>query len=207
MNIMDNIFRYDIVNMLIKRYGFKNYLEIGVAYGDMFNNIECENKTSVDPEQHGYTTYQMTSDEFFEQLDENEKFDIIFIDGLHTYEQCYKDIENAAKHLSDNGFILCHDMNPTVEFYARPYEVYSAETEVSWWTGDVYKSFIKFRQNHLDYSCCLLYNCDWGIGVIKRGIGQYVYCNIDTMTFDEFTHNKNYLMNCIKVEDFIKTFC
>lgn len=200
---MEELFRYDIVNMLIRKNNYKKYLEIGVWYGEMFVEIECENKVSVDPDQYGYTTHQMTSDEFFDSIDKDEKFDIIFIDGLHEYKQCYKDIENAINHLSDNGIILCHDMNPTEEWHTGP----TAAFEGAPWTGNVYKSFIKFRQNHLDCSCCLLYDCDWGIGVIKKGIGQYVCCNVDTMTFDEFSYNKNYLMNCIRVEDFVKAFC
>lgn len=199
------LFRYDIINMLIKKYGYKKYLEIGVFMGETFNKIECENKTSVDPNQYGYTTHQMNSDTFFNIIDENEKFDIVFIDGFHEYEQCYRDMENAIKHISENGIILCHDMNPYNKWLTRSYEEFLKDP--GFWTGDVYKSFIKFRQKHLDYSCCLLHDCDWGIGVIKKGIGQYVHCNIDTMTFEEFSCNKNYLMNCIEINDFIKVFC
>ena len=48
----------------------------------------------------------MTSDKFFK---DNEKFDIIFIDGLHTFEQTIKDIDNSIKFLRDKGVILIHD--------------------------------------------------------------------------------------------------
>lgn len=198
-----DVYKKDIINKLIKKYNFKSYLEIGVFYGETFNAVECEIKTSVDPKQYGSTTHQMTSDEFFKQINKTEKFDVIFIDGLHTYEQCYKDIENATKHLSDNGFILCHDMNPIEEWWAGDSPLF----EGAGWTGNVYKSFIKFRQTHLDYSCCLLFDCDLGIGIIRKGIGQQIQCNVDTLTFNEFSYNKNYLMNCISTDDFIKTFC
>lgn len=57
--------RYDILNMLIKKYDFKKYLEVGVEYGQTFSRIECDFKISVDPLQNGYTTYQMYSDDFF----------------------------------------------------------------------------------------------------------------------------------------------
>ena len=56
----------------------------------------------------------MTSDEFFEQ--NKEKFDIVFIDGLHHSEQVYKDILNSLNILNEDGTIICHDMNPTEEF-------------------------------------------------------------------------------------------
>ena len=47
----------------------------------------------------------MTSDEFFEKYPE-EKFDVIFIDGLHHYDQCQKDTINALKKLNESGIIL-----------------------------------------------------------------------------------------------------
>lgn len=198
-----DIYRYDIINFLIQKYNFKSYLEIGVAYGETFSKINCENKISVDPEDHGYTICKMTSDEFFELLNPNKKFDVIFIDGLHTSEQCYKDIENAIKHLSKNGFILCHDMNPPTEHIARRLDIWDGY----WWTGDVYKAFIEFRKNYDNYKSYLLEDCDWGIGVITKGKSELIKCDLDNLAFNKFVENKNYLMNCISTDDFIKTFC
>lgn len=195
-------FRYDILNLLIKKNNFKKYLEIGVATGDTFKNIECETKISVDPQQLGYTTYQMTSDEFFSKLDDSEKFDLIFIDGLHECFQCLRDLEHAILHLNENGYIVCHDMNPPNKWIARR----NPEGDGAW-CGDVYKSFITFRTIHLDYSCCLLYDCDWGLGIIKKGIGQKIKCDVANLNYEEFSNNKNYLMNCIDTESFVTTFC
>lgn len=202
----NDIYRYDIVNALIEKYNFTKYLEIGVNNGDMFTKINCSHKVSVDPEQYGYTTHQMTSDDFFNDLDENEKFDIIFVDGLHVADQCYRDIENSIKHLSDGGFIICHDMNPPSEWYARSLKEYEADH--NWWNGDVYKAFVKFRQNYQNYSSCVLYDCDWGLGVITKGIGQNIMkVDIDNMSFKEWEQNKNVLMNCMDTNTFIQNFC
>ena len=49
----------------------------------------------------------MTSDIFFKNNE--DKFDIIFLDGLHTYEQTIKDINNAIQSIEDDGVILVHD--------------------------------------------------------------------------------------------------
>lgn len=38
-----------------------------------------------------------------------EKFDLIFIDGAHTYEYVKKDTENALKLIKDCGYIVWHD--------------------------------------------------------------------------------------------------
>ena len=99
------IFRYDIINMLIQRYGFTKYLEIGVEYGTNFDKINIANKESVDIVDLGKTTHCMSSNDFFNNTQPDTKWDIIFIDGMHQYEQCYLDIVNASRHLEDNGFI------------------------------------------------------------------------------------------------------
>ena len=52
----------------------------------------------------------MTSDEFFKKNRQN--FDIIFLDGLHTYEQTIKDIDNGLRFLNTSGVILVHDCLP-----------------------------------------------------------------------------------------------
>lgn len=92
--------RSDIINFLIKKNNFKTYLEIGLDNPDVnFNKINCSVKHSVDPffeSDHTefdiksyefeyamkFLTFRMTSDEFFETS--SMKYDIIFIDGLHT---------------------------------------------------------------------------------------------------------------------------
>ena len=38
-------------------------------------------------------------------------YDIIFIDGLHTYEQVTKEIEHFIPMLNFNGYIIFHDTN------------------------------------------------------------------------------------------------
>lgn len=197
-----NIKRYDLINKLIKRFNYKSYLEIGVKDGENFDKINCENKTSVDPEQLGYTTYQMTSDDYFAQLSEDIKFDIIFIDGMHLWEYCYRDINNALKHLSPNGIILCHDMNPLYEMN----NTRNCMCSGGLWNGDVWKAFVKIRSERSDIYTCMIEDCDFGIGVIA--FGQQEVINLDTpidrLTYkNDFTKNKPYLMNTVKIEDFI----
>jgi len=53
------------------------------------------------------TQIRKTSDEAFETL--STKFDVIYIDGLHTYEQVIKDITNYKKLLKPSGFMSGHD--------------------------------------------------------------------------------------------------
>ena len=77
--------RTDIINKLIQTNNYENYLEVGLDDGINFNNIKIKNKVSVDPAEGIYSkslpTHKMTSDEFFNK--NKNKFDIVFIDGLH----------------------------------------------------------------------------------------------------------------------------
>ena len=45
-------------------------------------------------------------------LKNHSYFDIIFLDGLHNYEQTIKDINNALKFLNEKGAIIVHDCLP-----------------------------------------------------------------------------------------------
>lgn len=40
--------RTQLINFLISKYNFKSYLELGVADGQNFINVNCQEKTGVD---------------------------------------------------------------------------------------------------------------------------------------------------------------
>ena len=98
--------RFDIINNLIKEKGYKSHLEIGVQNGVCFENIVCEKKIGVDPRANVPVDYKMTSEAFFAQ--NKERFDCIFIDGLHTFEQSLKDFYNAWEVLNIGGAVVFH---------------------------------------------------------------------------------------------------
>lgn len=68
--------------------------------------VAAEIKHGVDPNVD--TTYRMTSDEFFKNYIK-QKYDIVFVDGLHLHEQVYRDIINSLNNLNENGVIVVHD--------------------------------------------------------------------------------------------------
>jgi len=110
---------YNLINFLIKECNFKSYLEIGVRGFKTFDMIDCNKKVCVDPQPHGerngigVKTIIKTSDQYFKELKQsNEKFDLIFIDGDHSFSQVKKDLEYALKHITARGLIVMHDMDP-----------------------------------------------------------------------------------------------
>ena len=101
--------RTQIIQKIINHQKYKSYLEIGCDNDENFSKIIIDNKTGIDPLKGG--TLRMTSDIFFKK--NNKNFDLIFLDGLHTYEQTIKDIDNSLRYLNINGVILIHDCIPT----------------------------------------------------------------------------------------------
>jgi predicted O-methyltransferase YrrM len=137
--------RTEILNKLIQKNKFRSYLEIGVNTpnqpGYNWVGVSCETKHGVDPNVN--TTYCMTSDEFFSNHI-SQKYDIVFVDGLHLFEQAYRDIENSLSNLNENGIIVVHDCNPTSEITQRRERVSDA------WHGDVWKAILKLRLEKKD---------------------------------------------------------
>ena len=164
------MYRFDLINQLIKDKSFDRYLEIGVCHPEMcFNKINCKHKDSVDP---GYENelnpvkYKLTSDEFFNQLPKTHpKYDVIFIDGLHLSWQVKKDIENSLKYLNDDGYIVLHDCNPPTLLHAR--ENYVIDDKLSEWNGTVWKALYWVRTHKKDLYSCVL-DTDWGLGIIRK---------------------------------------
>lgn len=166
--------RTDIINKLIKDNGYKSYLEIGVPDPRRnYYKIDCERKECVDPliddplEQYDlidtskWLTYRMTSDEMFESMPEDKKFDIIFIDGLHHEDQVDRDLFNSFKHLNENGCIVVHDCLPQEEVH----QLEKRETGI--WNGTVWKSIPKLGQYGIRY---VVVDADFGVGIVKYGV-------------------------------------
>ena len=196
--------RSEIINILIRANNYKSYLEIGIGDGENYKYINCENKTNVDPCFDDYdhqnlslVENRMTSNEFFQN--NSQKFDIIFIDGLHEYTQVYRDIKNSLAALNENGAIVCHDMLPPTEWHQRPQSEYSKGQE---WNGDSWKAIARLRIEEEDLDIYTV-NTDWGVGVIKKGFNFKHDVSLEVGTsYDYYNKNKDILMNVISPDVF-----
>jgi len=186
--------RTEIIQLLVTKIDAKSYLEIGMGAGLNFKAIDCERKISVDPTPTTEVTFKLTSDDFFSQ--NNETFDIIFIDGLHWSEQVYKDINNSLSILKNGGYIICHDMNPELEFIQR-YPQPKKECE---WTGDCWKAWVKIRTERDDLKM-LVVDTDYGCGVISKGKQDKLVIDSD-LTWDYLNNNRIELLNLISIKEF-----
>ena len=147
-NIFSN--RVDIINNIIKGNPmfFKNYLEIGIEYGQTFKHVDIKNKIGIDPDSKyiDENVILKTSDDFFDKYINNitHNFDIIFIDGMHHSDYVFRDFKNSISVLNDNGIILLDDILPNNhdEQLKIPKNHYYENNILKYgesWTGDVWK--------------------------------------------------------------------
>lgn len=194
------MYRYEIINHLIKKNDYTSYLEIGIMNGDCFNKVECISKVAVDPDVRSRCNSNLihvTSDEFFKNNDRS--FDIIFIDGLHMEEQVSKDLYNSFNFLSDNGTIVIHDCNPYNEKMQKVDDNYDTWTS-DMWTGDVWKAWVKFRKNGFKQ---FVINTDFGVGILtKERTKAYNYAG--ELSYSALESNRKEWLNLISIEDFLQ---
>ena len=196
-NFPQDYFRWDMIEYLIKKNNYKKYLEIGCDQNQLFSRINIQNKVGVDPASGG--NVRETSDNFFEK--NNDMFDIIFIDGLHIYEQVKKDILNSIKYLNDEGVILIHDCLPD-SMAKQAVPRYKMQ-----WNGDVWKAIVDLRRNtELEIFTCEI---DQGIGIIKKNKNTSILKidkPIEKLKFKDYYENYKNYMRIISLDEFKKKF-
>ena len=192
--------RINIIQKIIDKQKYSNYLEIGCDNDENFSKVIIKNKIGVDPLKGG--TLRMTSDEFFRE--NKKKFDLIFLDGLHTYEQTIKDIDNSLKFINTNGVILIHDCLPKKIWNQIVPRIYGH------WNGDVWKAIVHSRTyDHADTYTCI---ADHGLGVVfKRKNSNPLILdlkNFKKSKFRDYYNNHNKYMNLVsheKLEEIFET--
>ena len=158
--------RHAFINKAISKFDDCKYLEIGVDNtNDVFNSIPLKknNKYGVDPFEGG--NLKSTSDDFFKNNSEI-KFDVIFIDGLHEYNQCKRDLFNSINQLNNNGIIFLHDLLPRSENETKLNKKGAQ-------MGDIWKIAVELQNSkNLEFK---IGNIDCGIGILKiRDNFEYV---------------------------------
>ena len=158
--------RSEVNQKILDLYDRPSYLEIGVDAGTTFHAINAARKVAVDPKfwfdinqkksEYGDGScdyYEMKSDDYFSSVNKmSEKFDVIFIDGLHTFDQTLRDLLNSVICLKNNGIIIVDDVFPTSYLSSLPdldlmlrYNA-SVNSPDMTWMGDVYRLVLFVEQ-------------------------------------------------------------
>jgi predicted O-methyltransferase YrrM len=198
------------------------YLEIGVSHGYALRRIRADEKIAVDPafklsarsrrladakarESH---YFEMTSDAFFANeaaVLETRGIDVALIDGLHSYGQALRDVENTLRYLRDDGVIVMHDCNPPYALMARPAESHAeflaslrGPLAVGIWSGDVWKAIVHLRSVRDDLRVAVL-KCDFGVGIVRKGVPEsrlsYSAAQIEALDYADLAADRVRLLN------------
>lgn len=204
------------LNFLASRVGGKvRYLEIGISSGATLGAVRATRKTGVDPfprmdVRHlprGVEVIAKESDVFFRSC--SDRYDLIFVDGLHTGVQTYRDIVAAFNVLEPSGFLLVDDVLPTDEASALPSMADSDEKKLELgiahrrWYGDTWKAVATVLRFHPEIEVRVVGNEDnvHGQAVMWRDPGSRESLKLasdavnfmNELNFDDFLSRKTRL--------------
>ena len=162
--------RAEVVRDLLGFFEKPHYLEIGVSRGLTFHAVTAERKVAIDPRFHFDVDeartahpeaeyHSVTSDTYFATIARpQDRFDVIYLDGLHTFEQTLRDFCAAQRHCHDNTIWLIDDTIPADIFSAHPNRVTSLKHRRLYgakgraWHGDVFKTVFAIHDFFLNFT-------------------------------------------------------
>jgi hypothetical protein len=200
-----------------------SYLEVGVEKGATFFEIDCRLKHAVDPHFRfdpndapaGSGLYfPMTSDQYWSTLDRHTTFDVVFLDGLHTFEQTYRDFCAVLSHSTPNSVIILDDVVPDDVFSSLGNHGDAIRFREHLglpgrgWHGDVYKVILALHDFHptLDFRTILgpgnAQTLVWRSGRTPRSPRFDSLERISRCTWFELKDNEDALQGCSEDEAF-----
>lgn len=160
----------DVINVFAREFKCKDYLEIGVAEGSTFLSVDASHKVAVDPvftadyskvQSKTCNFYEMFSDHFFEYFSENMLFDLIFLDGLHTFEQTFRDFTNSIRLSHAKTIWIIDDTIPCDKYsiITNQQDAYTERLRETGkndgsWHGDVFKVPFMIHDYFHEFNLC-----------------------------------------------------
>jgi hypothetical protein len=227
---MKQLARSEVISQFLNLNKESSYLEIGVNQGVTFNAIEANRKVAVDPQfmfdTLAYTIpdkvefFEVCSDEYFALAQaEDVKFDVIYLDGLHTFEQTLRDLLNAFSVIKPHGVVILDDVIPN-SFDASLSDVdeafvirsLAAQIGAVWhfdgsWMGDVYKVvfFLKSFMQQYSYATVLENHGQTVIWQQTRPAKSVGLQTVQEISFLDYRHTitKRSIFNIMPIESII----
>lgn len=209
-----------IIQYIIDKKKPRVYLEIGVNKGATFQHIKGPKlKIGVDPNflisklriktpnlRNKY--FEITSDEFFKnekKLLETKGLNVVFIDGLHTYEQSLEDVKNSLKFIENKGVIVLHDCNPPEEVLADPSRPNGL---IKGWCGNVWKTIVHLRSLYEELNVFVV-DIDVGLGIVTlnkpKNTLEFDESEITKLSYKDLDANRKDFLN-LKSEKYFKQY-
>ena len=153
----------------------RGYLEIGVESGASFALSQAAVSVGIDPDLSRipgelrtgtYRLFEMTSSEFFEKHEPELVFgdvalDLVFVDGLHRFDQVLRDFSNLERWSHSGTVVLIHDCLPISEVVA------DSKRRSRFWPGDVWKAIVALQEVRPDLSISVVPTSPAGLAIIR----------------------------------------
>jgi hypothetical protein len=161
---------YQLINKLGTKKKAKTYLEI-MAEGDTFFEVNIPEKTVVNPyfqfeksehESENNKFFEVVSDIFFLELDQSIKYDLIFFNDVHNFEQTFRDFTNSLTQSNRRTLWVINNTFPP-DIYASLKDkkeaiklAKQAGHKNTNWCGDVYKLILAIHDFFPSLSYCTI---------------------------------------------------
>jgi hypothetical protein len=183
------------------------YLEVGVNRGVTFHALAATTKVAVDPKFDfsqrpepapgcSAAYHEVTSDTYFGTIaTDADRFDVIYLDGLHTFEQTLRDLINAVEFLTPQGVIVIDDVRPNSYPASLPVPadvratraLLKVEKDQSW-MGDVYKLVFFVETFFQQFSYATIQNNHGQMVMWRQRRAKVVPRGIDVFSRLQFFH-------------------
>ena len=194
--------RNDVINLIFDKYNFQSYLHIGAPSDEILYEIKAPIKQGVTSilTQYNETFFDSGSNDFFASCPLEQKYDVIYIEGIYVFEQVYSDIQNAKARLSESGFIIIGGINPPTESCTVPLQHYTSGA----WLGQAYKAYIRSKYEEPDWAGFAL-DLDFGYGILTP---QHILENRrfvlgSALSWAKFEEFRKELLQLITVEEYV----
>jgi hypothetical protein len=144
--------RHEFLVMLHELLQPKLYVETGVHTGESLKLANCA-AIGIDPyplltrtQKPSELIAAMESDEYFDRHKEDweRKIDLGFIDGMHRFENAWRDFLNMEHNATTGSVIAFDDVLPYTKFMA------ARDMVPGDWTGDVWRVFYLLSEKRPD---------------------------------------------------------
>ena len=219
---MPEFTKADIINLLVEKNGFSNYLELcSLTTGLRFAEIDrsrlkrCHRIIYNCPKtfDDGLEITWRLSGKSLEPivpklLRAGRRYDLVLVDSFHTYACSARDLAFALSIVSETGIIVMHDASPPTLGATAPDFIEGP------WAGQSYAAYIDFVLMHPELSAYVV-DTDWGVAIIKARRSERVAGRealaaawralpaLPEERFAFFAGNRQALLDLVSTEDFL----
>jgi len=160
--------QYEIIKSIVHSTGCQKYLELGISKGINMQHVAsvCPDCTGVDildiSTFRDFKFHVCSTDEFFRN--NQQTFDVIFIDADHRFHQVKKDFENSINILNKYGIIFIHDTDPISKDYTKK--------DFCW---DSYHIVSHIQTVYIDWNIITIPISVTGLSIINRVLDRRIF--------------------------------